>query len=202
MNRRIRPHVNPLSITHEHSFEGFGNAHGIWVDVGACKGEFIYALAEQFPEKNFLVFEIRRPLFTRLVKLFEGMKDRVQVFDGDAGRNLLSILDACRKQGAKIEKIFINFPDPWPKAKHHKRRFVSPAFLKTAEAFFTAETEFVFQTDQEPLFRDTLEYLKESAFRDVELFEASPFGVQTDWEAAKVREGEKIYRMRFRKTSL
>ncbi len=197
MPKRIRPHVNPLSITKEFSFEGFGNNRPIIIDVGACKGEFTEALLKKFPEKNFIVFEIRVPLAEKLKIQFAHLPN-VQVFDGDAGRNFRSIVEPCQKQGAFVEEIFVNFPDPWFKEKHKKRRFINSKFLEDCSSWLNPKTEFVFQTDQEFLFKETLEVVEESPYAVIKIFKKSPYGVQTDWEQAKLKEGENVWRMRFK----
>lgn len=192
---RVRAHVNPLSILKEHSFQGFGNNNPIIVDVGACKGEFAYELVQKFPGKNFVLFEIRVPLANKLREKFSEFSN-VVVFDGDAGRNFESIL---KSSAERIETIYVNFPDPWFKEKHKKRRFINTKFLNSCEEWMNGETEFVFQTDQQFLFEETLEVVKESPFREIQFFKDSPHGVQTDWEVAKIREGGQVWRMKFKK---
>ncbi|MCF7906055.1 hypothetical protein K9L63_02600 [Candidatus Gracilibacteria bacterium] len=196
MPRRIRPHVNPLSITKEYFFEGFENNASIIVDMGACKGEFTEQLLEKFPEKNFILFEIRFPLAEKLREKFAGC-DNVVVFDGDAGRNFESIVRPSVDRGVKLETIFVNFPDPWFKEKHKKRRFINEKFLAQCAEWISPETEFVFQTDQKFLFDETLEVVQDSVFSRVEFFDDSPHGIRTDWEEAKVREGGEVFRMKF-----
>ena len=195
--KRVRNHVNPLSILIEHSFEGFGNDRPIIIDVGACKGEFSADMIEKFPDHSFILFEIRRPLAKKLAEKFSEM-DNVAVFDGDAGRNFKSILMPCIEQRAKIEEIFVNFPDPWFKDKHKKRRFVNEKFLNACGEWLPADTTFVFQTDQEFLFNETKEELVNTPYEIVEIFESSAHGIPTHWEKQKLLEGDKIWRMRFR----
>ncbi|MDH3324543.1 MAG: tRNA (guanosine(46)-N7)-methyltransferase TrmB [Candidatus Peregrinibacteria bacterium] len=198
MPKRVRTHVNPLSILKEISFEGFDNDHPVWVDVGACKGEFFYQLAKRFPEKNFVLFEIRKPLYFKLLDLFPKKEfPNVQIFDGDAGRNFKAILEPSVERGVKIEKVFVNFPDPWFKARHKKRRFVNEKFLKETSEWINKDVEWVFQTDQKFLFDETLEIVEESPFSKIEFFNDSVFGVPTDWESAKLRAGDEIWRMKF-----
>jgi len=196
MPKRVRTHVNPLGILKEHQFEGFGNDRDIMIDVGACKGEFVAGLAEQFPERNFLVFEIRVPLANKLREKFKD-RENIVVFDGDAGRNFKNILMPCLEQEAVIKQIFINFPDPWFKEKHKKRRFLNAKFLESVHAYLDARTEFIFQTDQKFLFEETLEMLQESGLVELSFFKEPPFGLRTDWESAKIKEGSEIYRMKF-----
>lgn len=198
--KRIRHHVNPLSITHEVHFEGFLNTNPIWMDIGACRGEFVYELAQKFPEKNFIACEIRRPLVRKLEELYKDLPN-VAVFDGDAGKNFQNLLRSSFEKGVILEKVFVNFPDPWFKEKHKKRRFITPEFLEKSQEFLSSDTEFVFQTDQKFLFDETLEVVQESAFADVSFFDEPPLGVRTKWEKGKIAEGDAIYRMSFRKNS-
>lgn len=197
MPKRVRNHVNPLSILKEHTFEGFGNTNPITIDVGACKGEFIEHLAQKYPNRNFIAFEIRVPLAKKLHERFADLPN-VEVFDGDAGRNFKSILSPSLDRGIHIDEIFVNFPDPWFKDRHKKRRFINLKFLEEMKDFLPKEMTFIFQTDQKFLFDETLEVLKDSAYTDIEFFEGSPYDTQTDWESAKIREGDEIYRMRFK----
>lgn len=197
MPKRVRTHVNPLSILKEHTFEGFSREAPLIVDVGACKGEFVEEMAQKFPEKNFIALEIRVPLARKLQEKFKDFPN-VVVFDGDAGRNFKSLLGPSLAQGRDIETIYVNFPDPWFKEKHKKRRFINASFLEEMKDFLPATTSFVFQTDQKFLFEETLDVLKNSPYPDITFFENSPHGVMTDWEKAKVAQGAPIYRMRFK----
>ncbi len=196
MPKRVRPHVNPLSIREEYAFAGFDNNHPILVDVGSCKGEFAAALVDKFPSKNFVLFEIRKPLLEKLELMFAD-KPNVKVFGGDAGRNFESILAPSIDRGILVEKVFINFPDPWFKERHKKRRFINPVFLSQAAKYVSPETDFIFQTDQKPLFEETVEVLEESPFSRLEYFDEPPYGVRTDWEVATTALGRDVWRMKF-----
>ena len=197
MPKRLRAHVNPLSILKEYSFEGFKNNNPIIIDVGACKGEFSETLVYKFWDKNFIIFEIRVPLARKLTEKFKKYPN-VKVFDGDAGRNFKAILKPSLDRGVKIETIYVNFPDPWFKVRHKKRRFINSKFLETVSDYLPVDTEFVFQTDQKFLFDETLEILQKSLYRNIQFFSEPPYGIRTDWEKAKIAEGKEIYRMRFK----
>ena len=192
--KRVRNHVNPLSILTEHSFAGFGNDRPIFVDVGACKGEFSAALLEKFPDHNFILFEIRKPLARKLIEKFSEFSN-VVVFDGDPGRNFQKILQPCLDQGAEIEQIFVNFPDPWFKEKHKKRRFLNANILQKCVSWLPESAEFVFQTDQKFLFDETREMLRETLYDQIEIFKTSAHGIPTHWEQQKLLEGAPIWRM-------
>lgn len=195
--RRFRKHVNPLSILKKHNFAGFKNNNPILIDVGACKGLFASGIIEKFPENNFILFEIRVPLAEKLREKFKNY-DNVVIFDGDAGLNFREICEPCLKKGAKIKQIFVNFPDPWFKEKHKKRRFINEKFLQECSKWIPQETEFVFQTDQEFMFNETREVVENSSFSNIEFFAESAHGIPTHWEKQKLLEGDKIWRMRFK----
>lgn len=197
MAKRIRAHVNPLAVRDEFSFEGFGNNKPIFVDVGAFKGEFMWDLREKFPDHNFILFEIRLPIAAELRAKFKDCHN-VAIFTGDAGKNFKNILQPCLDQGTQIKEIFVNFPDPWFKDKHKKRRFITTEFLNNISGWFPAETDFVFQTDQKFLYDETVEYLEDTPFQITDEFDQPPYGLTTDWEDAKVAEGGNVWRMRFK----
>lgn len=194
--KRVRHHVNPLSDLTEYSFSGFENNQPIIIDVGADHGEFVAGLLHIFKkEKNFIVFEIRKPLAEKLKAKFSN-DDNVIVFDGDANRNFENIVRPCL-QNADVEKIYINFPDPWFKSRHKKRRFINEKFLATIKNWIPSATEWIFQTDQKQLFEDTLEILKNGGIEKIDFFHSTPHNLPTKWEKAKVKEGSEIYRMKF-----
>jgi len=190
---RCRPHVNPLAITKEVSFDGFENNNPLVVDIGSYKGEFVKALADKHPEKNYIACEIRTPIANALRTMFKDYQN-VVVFDGDAGLNFQKLLEPSLEKGIKLERVYVNFPDPWFKESHKKRRFINHNFLKSIHSWFPSEAEIVFQTDQEFLFEETQEYLIDSGFEVIEVFHNPPFGVQTNWEKAKSECGKTIFR--------
>jgi tRNA (guanine-N7-)-methyltransferase len=195
---RVRHHVNPLSDRSEYTFAGFGNDKPIIVDIGADRGEFTQGLHEQYAStKNFMALEIRQPLVERLNEKFAPYEN-VAIFGGDAVRNLRSLLkSAIEKDHATIETIFINFPDPWFKDRHHKRRVICERLITDVQEWLPSGVTWVYQTDQKQLFDDTVALLKEHDVEKISYFDASPHGVQTKWEQAKMADGKDIYRMRF-----
>jgi len=192
--KRIRNHVNPLSDLTEHTFGGFDTDAPIIVDIGAYRGEFSEALVSHYGEKrNFIVTEIRKPYAKYLSELFTSSSN-VAVFDGDTNRILRSLLEPSIKQGREVEYIFINFPDPWFKDRHKKRRVLSQRFISDCKEWLPANTKIVLQTDQEQLFRETQELLDENSIAYTEFTELL-VPAQTYWETMKIEEGDTIYRM-------
>ncbi|MEN8252051.1 MAG: rRNA adenine N-6-methyltransferase family protein [Patescibacteria group bacterium] len=196
-SKRVRHHVNPLADRTEHSFVGFSNDNPIIVDIGADRGEFTEQLLEKFGQsKNFIVSEIRKPLARKLQKKFEKY-DNVIVFDGDIVRNFESIIKPSVDKGVLIEEIYINFPDPWFKERHKKRRVISDGFIKKVQKWIPNETSWIFQTDEKQLFEETLEVLESISGIEVEFFDEPPHEATTKWEKAKVEGGHKINRIKF-----
>jgi tRNA (guanine-N7-)-methyltransferase len=108
------------------------------------------------------------------------------------------ILD-LKKNGNEIDKIFINFPDPWFKEKHKKRRFLNEKILEDLYEVLGENSEIIFQTDQKSLFKDTLKVIKENRGFSVKKFKFPLLGIQSYWEKMKIEEGNKIFRMALRK---
>lgn len=195
--KRVRHHVNPLADQTEHNFDGFDNDNPVIVDIGADRGEFVQQLLEKSgTTKNFLVLEIRKPLAQRLHDKFENYNNII-VFDGDATRNFESLLKSSIDKGVLIEEIYINFPDPWFKERHKKRRVINEKFLTDVQVWIQPKTKWIFQTDQKPLFDETVEILQNIDGIKIEFFDTPPHKATTKWEDAKVVSGDKIYRLSF-----
>jgi tRNA G46 methylase TrmB len=119
--KRVRNHVNPLSYMEDINFDGFKNNNPIIMDIGSYRGEFGQKLVEKFKneKKNFIFTEIRKPFSDYLEKLFSenikgnsNGKENVMVFGGNTAINMENILKKSIEKNIKIEKIFVNFPDP------------------------------------------------------------------------------------------
>ncbi len=195
MKHRIRHHVNPLGILTQHRFAGFGDTKDIIVDIGAYKGEFVAALLERFPQYNYIVMEVRARVAQRLKERFAD-HDNVAVFDGDGTRNFHTVVKPCQDAGAFVREIYINFPDPWLKKRHKKRRIITQRFLQDTAQWIDPRTTWIFQTDQKSVFDDTVEILQTLGYA-YERFTAPPYGITTDWEDAQTARGATIYRLRF-----
>ncbi|MFA5986606.1 MAG: rRNA adenine N-6-methyltransferase family protein [Parcubacteria group bacterium] len=195
--RRVRHHVNPLADMTEHSFAGFDNDRPIIMDIGADRGEFTQKLIEKFGDtKNFIVCEIRKPLAERLRKKFSD-HENVAVFDGDIVRNFLKIIKPSVDRGVIVEEVYVNFPDPWFKDRHKKRRVITEKFVLKVQEWMPAGTKWIFQTDQKQLFEETVEMLRGIEGVTIEFFNNTPHDVTTKWEEAKIAQNSVIYRMMF-----
>jgi len=103
----------------------FGNDRPLCLEIGFGNGDALFGAAMARPERNYLGIEVHRPgVGHLLLQLERNGLDNVRVLRQDATEVISRCLpDAC------LQGVFLFFPDPWPKKKHHKRRIVQPAFL-------------------------------------------------------------------------
>lgn len=103
----------------------FGRAAPLILEIGSGMGETTLALARQRPHQNFLAIEVHGPGVGSLLKgISEEHLDNIRVMRHDA----VEVLQE-RMPAGSLAGIHIFFPDPWPKARHHKRRLIQPEFV-------------------------------------------------------------------------
>ena len=104
--------------------ELFGRSAPLTLEIGSGTGEQIVAAAAAHPDRDYLALEVWVPGIAKLVsKAVEAGVDNIRVLEADVAQALPIMLgDAC------LDEVWTFFPDPWRKARHHKRRLVSEAF--------------------------------------------------------------------------
>ena len=135
-----------------HWSETFGREASLHVEIGVGKGVFLTELAAQSPDVNYVGLEMQQGVlyFAARKAAERGLKNlRLVVFD--AAR--LTELFAPRE----VDRIYLNFSDPWPKARHAKRRLTSPLFLARYRTVLKVDGELRFKTDNMGLFDYSLE---------------------------------------------
>lgn len=114
----------------------------VWLEIGFGAGEHLIAQAEANPRIAFIAAEIFLNGIASLVKNISDKKlSNIRIFDNDV-RSLLPLLP-----NASINKIFLLFPDPWPKSRHAKRRFINPTNLSELARIMSNGSELRFATD-------------------------------------------------------
>lgn len=177
--------------------ELFGNDHPIHIEVGMGKGKFLMRLAEQNPNINYIGIEKYSSVLVRAVekkKETEGIDNLYFIrFDADF------INDIFDKD--EIDRIYLNFSDPWPKDRHAKRRLTSRQFLARYDQFLKPTGEIIFKTDNKDLFDFSLEEAREANWNivnytyDLHNSEYVEGNVMTEYEEKFVALGNKINRM-------
>jgi tRNA (guanine-N7-)-methyltransferase len=126
----------------------------LWLEIGFGSGEHLVEQARRHPEIGFIGCEV----FVNGVAALIGQVERleltnVRVFDDDARLLLTALPDAS------FGRAFLLFPDPWPKTRHAKRRFIGPANLATIARILADGAEFRVATDDAGYVRWTLQHL-------------------------------------------
>jgi tRNA (guanine-N7-)-methyltransferase len=104
--------------------EEFGRQAPLIIEIGPGTGESLVPMARARPECNILAFEVYQPAIARLINgLVAEEVDNVRVIAADAVAGLTHLLPE-----RAVDELWTFFPDPWPKARHHKRRLIQPAF--------------------------------------------------------------------------
>jgi tRNA (guanine-N7-)-methyltransferase len=153
--------------------EAFGNDAPIWLEIGCGKGMYLAGMAPSHPEINFIGADIkslmlayaRRNLEEAFSSAGRGV-DNVILLSVDAVR----ILSAFSEEDV-IDRIILNFSNPWPKPPHHKRRLTHTRQLENYRHFLRPGGIIEFKTDNDDLFRDSLTYFEDAGFTPEEVCE-------------------------------
>ena len=138
----------------------FGNDKPLRIEIGCGKGDFIVGTAAKEPEVNFLAVEkVSDVLVIAAEKVKASGLDNVRVCCIDA-KELTEIFEPH-----SIDRIYLNFSDPWPKARHEKRRLTYRSFLEIYKQILKEDGAIFFKTDNRGLFDFSLEEFKEFGIR-------------------------------------
>ena len=128
----------------------FNNSNPIYIEIGMGKGDFILENAIRYPDINFIGIEKYDSIMALAIKKIDTYDlPNLKLIRMDA----LDILDIFRNE---IDKIYLNFSDPWPKERHAKRRLTSPVFLKKYDHIFKNNKIIEMKTDNRKLFEYSL----------------------------------------------
>lgn len=127
------------------------------IEVGMGKGRFIMDMASMHPDIHYLGIEMYDSV---LLRALQKMEERKQL--GKAPENLLFMRMDARElplifEREEVERIYLNFSDPWPKERHAKRRLTSRQFLERYDAILEKNGRVEFKTDNRELFAFSLE---------------------------------------------
>ena len=174
----------------------FNNNNPIHIEIGMGKGDFIIGMAKQNRDINYIGIEMYDSV---MVKAIEKLKEEEKLY------NLkLILLDASKINEVfenEINRIYLNFSDPWPKKKHAKRRLTSSVFLEKYEAIFENNKKEIFQkTDNNDLFEFSMESLIEAGYKLQNVtrdLHSTNFinNVMTEYERKFLGQGVKINRL-------
>lgn len=140
--------------------EIFGNQHPIHLEIGMGKGCFLTVLAEQNPDINYLGIEKYSSVLVRAVEKRAEHPEIHNLYFLCYDAELICSLFAP----GEIERIYLNFSDPWPKDRHAKRRLTSREYLTRYSTILTSDGYIEFKTDNRSLFEFSLEQIREAGW--------------------------------------
>lgn len=180
--------------------ELFNNNNPINVELGCGKGGFISKMASNNADINYIAIDLVDAMLGLAKRNIENEYNErnlemsnILITRYDIER-ILNIFDV--KDG--IEKIYINFCNPWPRGKHHKKRLTHTRQLEKYKEFLKDGGMIYFKTDDNNLFNDSLKYFKESNFKilkytyDLQKEEDFWDNIQTEHEKMFMEQGIKI----------
>ncbi len=201
---RIRQHVNPLSSKYQQSFtppnwsQIYSNLSlPVHLDIGCGRGRFLLHMAQQQSAINFLGVEIREPLvreanewrdrhnLTNLHYIFTNINTSLEVL-------LESLPENC------LHLVMIQFPDPWFKKKHLKRRVVQSELVDSLAHYLVEGGRVFLQSDVKKVAEEMRDrFLSHPHFQSLHQetwLEHNPLPVATEREIATINKGEPVYR--------
>lgn len=202
---RVHQHVNPLAPFYRRSPSPIvlndvfaAPERPLHLDIGCARGRFILRMAEITPEWNFLGVEIRHQLVDEANRI-AGEKGLANLHYSFC--NALLWIDRLIEKipAGRLQTVTIQFPDPWFKKKHIKRRMVNAEVVEAIVAKLSHGGTIFVQTDIEFLADEMFELFRQSEKLKEVAAEENPFSVKTEREKAVEEKGLPVYRRVFKK---
>ena len=167
--------------------ELFNNDNPIYLEIGMGKGQFIYQNAKKYKDINFIGIERFDSIMAKAILKMEKL-DNLILIKYDA--NLIDDLF-----DHEIDKIYLNFSDPWPKNRHENRRLTSKLFLEKYRNIFKDKERIEVRTDNRDFFLYSVESLGDMGYllNDVSFNYQSPDLIMTEYESKFRGKGANIY---------
>ena len=175
--------------------EIFGNDHPIHVEVGSGKGAFVSGMAKANPDINYIGIDIQKSVLSyALDKVLATDVPNIKLLWVD-GSDLTDDFEE-----GEIDRLYLNFSDPWPKKRHEKRRLTYQSFLATYQQILPENGEIHFKTDNRGLFEYSLVSFSQYGMKLKGVWldlHASDFedNVLTEYEQKFANKGQVIYRV-------
>lgn len=140
--------------------EIFGNDNPIHIEIGMGKGKFIHAMAKAHPDINYVGIEKYSSVLLRAIqKMEEEELPNLKFIRMDA-EDIVKVFGK-----GEVDKIYLNFSDPWPKDRHAKRRLPSRQFLARYDIILKKDSRLEFKTDNRGLFDFAVEELEPAGWK-------------------------------------
>ena len=202
----MRQHVNPLSLVHQQPrplplpAELFAHPdQPLVLDIGCARGRFLLDLAPLQSDHNHLGVEIRRPLVeaAEAERIAAGLTNLHFLF---CNANVSLELWLAELPGGLLQRVLIQFPDPWFKLRHHKRRVLQPPLLRSIAAALAPGAELFLQSDPMVALCEASGCFKRPAEDGRPWRASNPLLVPTERERHVLAQGLPVYRVLYRRT--
>ncbi|MBD2354640.1 tRNA (guanosine(46)-N7)-methyltransferase TrmB [Tolypothrix sp. FACHB-123] len=204
---RVRQHVNPLAQKYQTAIKSLDwekvyaqPSQPLHLDIGCARGRFLLNMAKIDPNWNFLGLEIREPLVTEANQLCSdlGLTNLHYLFC-NVNKSLETLLSSL--PAGTLQRVTIQFPDPWFKTRHAKRRIVQPELVSELANYLAVGGVVFLQSDIESLAIEMRHnFCQHPAFQKLssqDWMAENPLPVATEREIATQNKGEPIYRTLF-----
>ena len=189
--------ASPFYIDNPEEMKGkwkkyFGNNHPIHLELGCGKGQFISELASENLDINYIAIDLVDAMLGLAKRNVEAKYKEKNI---EPKNIVLTRFDIERillmmNNNDNIERIYINFCNPWPRGKHRKKRLTHTRQLEKYKEFLIPGGEIHFKTDDDDLFESSINYFKEADFEIIKL--TYDLHSEIDWEDIQT-EHEKMF---------
>ena len=200
MRTKFKAWAEPYLKEHQEvsfSNEEIENLYDVYLEIGSGKGDFLIQMSEKYPDLLFVGVEKNVTCSGITAKKIVETSSKAKIIWADA-QELLPLF----KDGS-VNTLFLNFSDPWPKKRHHKRRLTSNLFLKEYLRVLKKGGRLIFKTDNIDLFNDSLEVFMETEFTLISKTNdydgKDEFDAQTEYETNFRQKGTPINRVIYQK---
>jgi tRNA (guanine-N7-)-methyltransferase len=203
---RVREHVNPLAKRYQAiaplpqwSAVFADRSRPLHIDIGCAKGRFLQQMAPLQPDWNWLGLEIREPLVLAANEWRDAKELTNLHFLFCNANNTLRPLLASLPAGI-VQRVSIQFPDPWFKKKHHKRRVVQPPLVQDLADYMPCGATLFIQSDILAVATEMRDrFAANAAFQNQSAtwLTENPMALPTEREVATLRDHDPVYRMVF-----
>lgn len=174
----------------------FGNDHPLHIEVGTGKGQFVTGMALQNPHINYIGIELFDSVIVKAIEkvIAAGSPPNLRLLKVN-GAKLNEFFDKN-----DVDRVYLNFSDPWPKTRHAKRRLTHSSFLRLYETILVDNGEIHFKTDNRGLFEYSLVSMSEYGmllkYVSLDLHANMPEdNIMTEYEQKFSAKGQPIYRL-------
>jgi tRNA (guanine-N7-)-methyltransferase len=206
---RVRQHVNPLSQQYQKSVtppdwhQVYGDlSQPLHLDIGCGWGRFLLNMATIVPDWNYLGLEIREPVVNEAIANRDEaeLKNLHYIFCNVnySLRDLLASLPL-----GTLQRVSIQFPDPWFKKRHQKRRVVQPNLVETIAKYLASDGQVFLQSDVKEVAEEMRDRFLEHpsfALKYPHWLESNPLPVSTERELSTIKHQDPVFRCLLRKT--